>query len=314
MVLTDSLSPSSPRAEENKPTIIKIKDSQSDDDEFRSHLNLQEALELKKGDQFDHRDKFGRVFPAEVANKDHIRGVEVHYEGWPNKWNIWSDPRRELWRFAAYKSISKRPRHRFKDLGVGDFIDCNPMYSDFPGWRYAEIKQLDNNSGQVQVILQESGNGPQFGGNNGNANDGKEKVHWVHLDNPLEVAVFATKANGNSVMQQQSNIMNDIVNSSSKKIEDTKFEPIDYSSSTNNNNNNNDTREGFFKCGECPKSFTQRNQLQTHKLTHIKRDFKCNVCGKSFAKKAFLKIHVCFILYFIFYILFMLILLCLSLR
>ena len=47
--------------------------------EFRSHNTLQECHNLVVGEGFDHRDKFGRVFPAQVSAKQSS-----------DKWNIWS--------------------------------------------------------------------------------------------------------------------------------------------------------------------------------------------------------------------------------
>ena len=66
----------------------------------------------------------------------------------------------------------------------------------------AEIKQIDGNSGQAQVSFECTNN--------------KDKVHWIHLYDPNEVAAFATKAN-TVIMEQQSNInMNEIVNQTKK--------------------------------------------------------------------------------------------------
>lgn len=178
---------------------------------FKAHMEAAEVSTLQIGDRFDHRDKFGRYFKAQVADK---RGssICVRYEGWEEKWNIWCDSRVEPHRFAKYKSVSERPAHRLKDLVAGDMID---VYTPNIGWKYATIKDLDKDeqtnqlkSGQVQVIF--SGNGPAANivDHEGTETTTTEMVRWVHLDNTEECAVFATKANGAD--EQQTNIMKNI--------------------------------------------------------------------------------------------------------
>ena len=117
---------------------------------FPRHMNEREANSLNVGDKFDHRDKFGKVFAAKVADK---RGsnIYVQYEGWDSKWNIWSDYLNDVWRFYKYGSISKRKNIRFLDMKPGDMLDCNAKHQSFAGWKMAEIKQVEG--GQAQLIV-----------------------------------------------------------------------------------------------------------------------------------------------------------------
>eukprot|EP01083_Nonionella_stella_P117975 352045_1 len=190
LVLTIVLTPKPVTAtivdDDQKRTVDASNDDIKGDDNknpiapFIPHMTLEEANALQINDRFDHRDKFGRVFAARVAQREAGR-IRVKYEGWPSKYNVWSDIRSELWKFSRYQSISKRPRHRFIDLNIGDFIDVFSTHLGNGGgkWQYAEIKQLDGESGQVQVMFN---------------NSKEECVYWVHLDDTSEVAVFATKA------------------------------------------------------------------------------------------------------------------------
>ncbi|XP_030050773.1 zinc finger protein 184-like [Microcaecilia unicolor] len=47
-----------------------------------------------------------------------------------------------------------------------------------------------------------------------------------------------------------------------------------------------------FKCSECDKSFSQRSNLQQHKVTHTgHKPFKCSECNKCFSQQGTLKQH-----------------------
>eukprot|EP00485_Elphidium_margaritaceum_P024290 CAMPEP_0202710604 /NCGR_PEP_ID=MMETSP1385-20130828/22563_1 /ASSEMBLY_ACC=CAM_ASM_000861 /TAXON_ID=933848 /ORGANISM="Elphidium margaritaceum" /LENGTH=652 /DNA_ID=CAMNT_0049370175 /DNA_START=71 /DNA_END=2029 /DNA_ORIENTATION=+ len=84
----------------------------------------------------------------------------------------------ELYRFAAAESISKRQAHRMLDLKVGAWIDVNPVRRHF-GWKPADVRQLDEQSGQVQVMYHHGD---------------KNYIHYAHLDDENEIAEFATKS------------------------------------------------------------------------------------------------------------------------
>uniref|UniRef100_A0A8C7U4N7 C2H2-type domain-containing protein n=1 Tax=Oncorhynchus mykiss TaxID=8022 RepID=A0A8C7U4N7_ONCMY len=45
-----------------------------------------------------------------------------------------------------------------------------------------------------------------------------------------------------------------------------------------------------FKCDVCEKTFSRKNLLVQHKLTHT-RPFKCDVCEKTFSRKGSLEAH-----------------------
>ena len=98
--------------------------------------------------------------------------MKIHYNGWSRKWDTWSDFVAETHRFAKHGSISKRPAHRFKDIGKGDCVEINPVRR-YPGWKNGKIKRLDQNSGQVQVVYEY---------------EDRNYYCWTHLDNEQEIA------------------------------------------------------------------------------------------------------------------------------
>ena len=115
---------------------------------FPSHLTLEEASKPTMNDRVDHRDRFGRFVLSKITG---VQGsnLKIHHEGWSTKWDVGSDFNAELHRFAAPRSLSKRPGHRFMDIKVGDPVDINPM-NDWE-WKRGEIKRFDQHSGRVQV-------------------------------------------------------------------------------------------------------------------------------------------------------------------
>ena len=145
---------------------------------FEAHLTMQEAQALQIDDKVDHRDEVGRFLVATVVEKQGSN-LKIHYDGWSRRWDTWSDYNKELNRFAAARSVSERPAHKFTALIKGALIDINPFRH--PGWKHGGIKRLDEKSGQVQVIVYQVG-------------AGKDRVCWAHLDNENEVALFGTKA------------------------------------------------------------------------------------------------------------------------
>ena len=63
-------------------------------------------------------------------------------------------------------------------MKIGDFVDVNPNRRHAE-WRWGEIQQIDNNSGQVYVSYTRSDNTCWM---------------WAHLDNKDEIAAFASKS------------------------------------------------------------------------------------------------------------------------
>merc|ERR1712154_290996 len=135
---------------------------------FLSTLSPTRLNELKVGDQVDHRDKVGRFLSAEVKAREGTR-LLMHYEGWDSKWDEWCDFSKEVGRFAAYGSISKRPT-RVQGVRKG----LKVRYRRIDGrWVDAVVIKVDKPiQGQVQVVYQMYG---------------RNLTRWAHLDNTQEI-------------------------------------------------------------------------------------------------------------------------------
>lgn len=138
---------------------------------FVPHLTVTEADKLKKGDPIDHRDFEGRFIMATIED---IRGTRclIHYIGWDRQYDIWSDRRTEIHRFAKAGSISRRKAQRLFDVKEGVLVDINPLYR-CPGWTAGSVERTDSKSDQVGV---------RYHG----------KSWWTHLDNVNEIDMLGT--------------------------------------------------------------------------------------------------------------------------
>ena len=70
-------------------------------------LTLKQAKLLKIGDKIDHRDKIGMFAVATILDKKDSN-LLIHYEGYSDKYDVWSDYNKELYRFAKQSQISNR--------------------------------------------------------------------------------------------------------------------------------------------------------------------------------------------------------------
>ena len=148
---------------------------------FQPHLTMNDAYYLKVGDEIDHRDWAGQWFHATIIEKNGSI-LKMHYQGWSDKFDEWSDYQKEIYRFAPADSISKRPAERFQNLNRGDFIDINPSYrKGHAGWVEGEIIKISKQKREVRVRY----NDPQ--------KDGWNAI-CAHLDNTHEIAVFRSKS------------------------------------------------------------------------------------------------------------------------
>eukprot|EP01083_Nonionella_stella_P010734 30545_1 len=173
------------------PNSLEEKSSQpngneEDGSEFMGTFGFGECDKLQIGDHIDHRDDVGRFLLATIVDKDECK-VKIHYEGWNSKWDTWCDYQSETHRFAAPRSISRKPNTRFRDLKIRDYVDINPIQRH-RGWRVGQIRRMDKYSGQAQIVYKE---------------DGQEFLYWAHLNNPQEIAPFMTRAAETIALQQQ---------------------------------------------------------------------------------------------------------------
>ena len=76
---------------------------------FESYMELPDAFNLKVKDKIDHRDKVGKFVYATVSEKQGTN-LKIYDDGWPKRWETWSDFTKELHRFAKAGSISKKQR------------------------------------------------------------------------------------------------------------------------------------------------------------------------------------------------------------
>ena len=130
-----------------------------------------------------YSDEVGRFAYATIMKKIQTN-LKIHYDGWSEKWDVWSDYRFEIDRFAKAGSMSRRAAHRFKDVKAGDSVCVNPI-KKHPGWRVGEIKRLDGKSGQIQVVYEY---------------DNENFKYWTHLDNKEEVKEhIISQDTGNSI-------------------------------------------------------------------------------------------------------------------
>eukprot|EP01083_Nonionella_stella_P186142 680714_1 len=136
-------------------------------------MTLQRATQLKVNDKIDHRDCAGRYQKATIKDKqgDYYK---IHYNGWSRKWDILSNYRTQLHRFAEYGSISQRPAHRLKHVKQGDAVLLNiSSYSSKFTWKTGKINRTDGHSGQVHISFEKD--------------DGSVGYSWEHLDDETMV-------------------------------------------------------------------------------------------------------------------------------
>jgi len=154
--------------------------------DFVGTLAFEQCDKLQIGDHVDHRDDVGRFLLATIVDKGQDK-VKIHYEGWNSKWDTWCDYKTETHRFAAPRSISRKPNTRFRELKIRDYVDINPLQRH-RGWRVGQIRRMDKYSGQAQIVYKE---------------EGQEFLYWAHLNNPEEIAPFMTRAAEQIALQQK---------------------------------------------------------------------------------------------------------------
>eukprot|EP01084_Bolivina_argentea_P063322 115653_1 len=144
---------------------------------FTPHMTVVEAAKLTINDSIDFRHQFGRFITANILTVKNTE-VKIHYEGYDEKYDIWCDYTKEINRFAANESITKRKASICKQLKFGDYVDVNPSYVGHSGWRCGKITCLDKKWSQICV---------------GYKHKGKTESFWTHVDNILEITPAGTK-------------------------------------------------------------------------------------------------------------------------
>ena len=147
--------------------------------------------QLQINDQIDYRLKTddennGKYVEATIINKTETE-IEISCDG--NHIKIALQDKAHTDRMKKYQSISLRPAHRLTDLQDEDYLDINPSFNGHNGWRYGEIIDMDEQSGQVCIGYLVDG-------------DGEYGEMWSHLDNQHEIAAVGTKCDAIEMLRQ----------------------------------------------------------------------------------------------------------------
>eukprot|EP01083_Nonionella_stella_P175354 610380_1 len=228
---------------------------------FPPHMTVKEASSLQVHDQIDHRDPVGRFVFATVEEKQGTK-LKIHYDGWSKKWDVWSDFEKEIHRFAAAGSISRRAPHRLNHLKKGDHVDINPTQRHC-GWKIGEIQRVTEDiARQVQVVYEHLD---------------QNYLYWTHVDNEDEIAEFLIKSNA-----EQKQNMNDIdeMMEGHANVMDTKgFKGEDEGTSSKANDETEKVKMNESSCVVSPKEqrarqfemFLKRNNLETYADTFVEQ-------------------------------------------
>eukprot|EP01083_Nonionella_stella_P014961 41898_1 len=158
---------------------------------FIPHMTQYEAGDLCLFDNVDHRDATGRFCVATIIAIDPSKSsaVKIHYEDdLVDEYDVWSDYRLELFRFAKHRSISRRKQHLFvAELKIGDRVKVNPpkYYVNKSGlkkrseWIEGILTAFDKKSAQIQIA--HKSNNAWF-------------VYWTHCDNLHEITKYSEKS------------------------------------------------------------------------------------------------------------------------
>eukprot|EP01084_Bolivina_argentea_P125461 222287_1 len=135
---------------------------------------IEKEQNLKIDYRIDYRIDTGKFIEATIVNKNNTT-LTIQFENDEEELEeVECDYKTNISRFSQYGSISKRKAHRFISLIQEDYIDINRN-----GWRFGEISEFDDKSGQILV---------------GFLDDEEEyEEYWTHLDNEQEVAECGSK-------------------------------------------------------------------------------------------------------------------------
>eukprot|EP01084_Bolivina_argentea_P179006 309345_1 len=221
---------------------------------FIAHMSLEEASQLSINDEIDHRDFVGRSISSIIVDKNESK-LKIRYIGWDSKWDIWSDYKNELHKFAKHKSISTRTKHRLLSLKIGDYIDIKPVNNSNENmnvWTIGEVVEFDKQSGQINIVYIINSN---------------YKYQWSHLDNENEIQPLQTK----QLLLKPPSTHEEIIK---------------------NNNNKKQSNNSKYHCIYCTQWFKTNKLVRNHVISiHKDRKYPCCYCVAAFAYKSSLKYH-----------------------
>ncbi len=166
---------------------------------FVPHMTMQEASNLLLFDNIDHRDFTGKFCVATIIDIDcsNESNLKIHYEDdFDDKYDIWCDYKLQLFRFAEYRSISRRKQCLFNDqLNIGDHVNVSPHQYYLNGlakttkWIDGIVSAFDKKSGQIQILHQNKIKIDAF-----TQQQQKWYVYWTHIDNIHEISKYSSKS------------------------------------------------------------------------------------------------------------------------
>ena len=200
-----------------QPNVIDFANDDTGGLSYPALLDLKMVMSFGEMQLIDYRDFNARYLSAKIMKISFDTNREcwkfgVHYEGWDDKWNVWSTPKFQFQRYAHHGSVSMRGLHRQEMRYVslkrpyGDYIEVKPLHLYFHSlyklkhqrkackvdgsyvhkykeWHVAEVCLKDRFSAQVQVVLlRQNELGEWF------KPLPKADLYWVHLDNEQECA------------------------------------------------------------------------------------------------------------------------------
>eukprot|EP01084_Bolivina_argentea_P134477 237197_1 len=157
-------------------------DQKNDQVKFIHYMSFADLKKLNINDKIDHRNIFGKFIGATIVDKQYTK-YKILYEDndeYKRENTIWSDYEIETHKFAKYASISKCIANKMNYLEIKDNIDVNPHYNGHTGWRPGVIKEIDENSGQINVTYE--------------INDNEYCTIWVDVANKKEIAEYGTQS------------------------------------------------------------------------------------------------------------------------
>jgi hypothetical protein len=161
---------------------------------FPSPLTMKEANALKINDHFDcycpfhHHMKEATI----IEKQGHLLKIKFITQPFSAKYLKkeneelfkWINYSKELFRFYRHGSILNRPKHRFINYNVGDYVDIKPQLK--ANWKTGQIKVFHGN--HVQITFK---------------HDHHTIGCWAHIDDDEKISEFMSKQHSQTENKQE---------------------------------------------------------------------------------------------------------------